>query len=617
MKIINILLILCMSLISAGAENVSTSTGGPAIEIAAAVPPDIAFTIIVRDNSILLENLIENGVITREDLSGAFEDISGVEDPDGGSVFDIFSGETAIAVYDRRDFGSKDKSFDPGLLIVAEMPADKSDYRGFEDDLINYIKSQEEETETETWYSKTEIRIKDKKYRDTKYRQVKKKKKTESRYTDTDGVLRGYEDESETEFYFGYDDNRLIVSTQEKMFKKAVDTALSGDGLSGSIGYLSCLNRINPDSDLITYTPFGSFDILADALEQEYRGEGLFPFGDLLGDIEGMMTAASLGETGPTDEAVILLPDSGDNPFIRALGKCKELHAPGNVPSGYTAYFFYACESVNHTIVEVVPSLASSLEDSDASKREIREIIGTIAYFQELSPGLLSSAGDEIALVYRQLDKNGNGAEGTSIDRELPDRLRPENDEFVLAFNIADVEGFKRGVGYLDENTPENEITAREESGTTYYQFISDDVTEAVFAIRGSWGYGALRQDTLDYFIERLESESLGDDNRFRDGMDHLQTEHNALVYLDYTAAFEANMDNDRLSALIRPTMISIAYDGEAVEIEGYPYNFWTYLFSTSYALGSMDTLSAGDIDDYPDTMGGIETPNGDNPESK
>ncbi len=596
MKRIIIVLTAMASTASVLADDASTVTDGVALEIASAVPRDVAFTVIVKDNSALLENLIENGVVTRDDLTGAFKDLSGVKASGEDSVFDIFTGETAIAVYDRRDFGGKGKSFDPGLLIMAEMPDDKSSYDGFEDGLIEYIKGQAEETETETWYSKTEIKIKNKKYRDSKYKRIKKITETESRYTDTDGKTHKYKDESESVFYLGYNETFLILSTEEKMYKKAADTARSGGGLSGSLPYLNCLSRVNPDSDLITYTPAESFDILSDTVEREYRDKDDFPFGDLIGDIEGVMTAAALGETGPTDEAVILLPYSGDNPFIDALGKRKELQAPGNVPSGYTAYFFYACESINRTIVEVIPALASAFEGSDASKRDIREISETIASFQELSPGLLSSAGDEIAVIYRKKKIKVDRTEYIPKGRELPERIKGTIDEYVdeyiIAFNIADREDFKRGIGFLDENTPESEITMQEKSGTTYYQFNDDEGVEAVFAVHGDWGYGAQEQDSLDYFLERLDDGTLSGDDRFIDGMNHLRSEHNALVYLDYSAGLKDKMNKNKLAALIRPTMISIVYDGEAVEIEGYPYNFWTYFFSTGYAVGSMDMMS-------------------------
>lgn len=613
MKRIIIVLAAIASTASVLADDTSMVADGMALEIASAIPRDVAFVVIVKDNSVLMENLIENGVTTRDDLLWAFENICGVETSDDGSVFDIFTGEIAIAVYDRQDFGGKGKSFDPGLLIIAEMPDDRSSYEGFEDDLIEYIKGQAEETETGTWYSKTEIKIKDKKYRNSQYKRIEKKTKTESRYTDTDGKTHEYKDESESEYYLGYNETLLILSTEENMYKKTVDTSRSDGGLSNSLPYLSCLSRVNPNSDLITYTPAESFDILSDVVEREYRDKKDFPFGDLLGDIDGMMTSASLGGTGPTDEAVMLLPDSGDNPFIRALGQRKTLQAPGNVPGGYTAYFFYACESINQTIVEVIPALAATLESSDASEREISEITETIAYFQELSPGLLSSAGDEIAVIHRQKKIKFDRTEYLPKGKELPERLEGTIDgyvdEYIVAFDIADKDGFERGIGFLDENTPESKITVQEKPGTTYYQFLDDEGVDAVFALRGDWGYGAQEQDSLDYFIEQLESGTLRDDSRFIDGMSHLQSEHNALVYLDYSAKFKDKIDNNRLAALIRPTIVSIVYDGEAVEIEGYPYNFWTYIFSSSYALGSMAPFSAVDLEEYPDTMGEMEEP--------
>ncbi|MCP4231501.1 MAG: hypothetical protein GY771_15325 [bacterium] len=572
--------------------NLPHPTGGPAIEIVSAIPRDIAFVVVVRENSVFLKNLIENGIIAEEDVSGVFGDISGVEESSDLSPFDIFTGEVAVAMYDRRDYGEKGESFVPGLLAIAEMPSDISLYEDFEDDLVERIEGEEEAIETDSWSSKIRIKIKNRKYHGTKYKYIKKTTETESRYTDTDGNEHKYGDESENEFYLGYNESYFVLTTDERMYKKAVDTGRSGGGLSGDIDYLSCLSRVNPDSELITYAPADGFDILKDILERESRDRENVPFAELLDNVAGMMTSASLGDEGPTDEAVILFPRTDNNPFIRALGERKPLTAPAAVPAGYTAYFFYACDSINQTIVEVIPGLVSALEESDASDRRIDEITGTIAYFQELSPGLLSSAGDEIAVVYRQKETDVSYADDIPQDRELPERLKATVDEYIVVFNIADRNGFEQGMSYLDENTPDSDIKTAGSEGATFYTFITEGETEAVIVLRDGWGYGALRQETLDYYLDRLDDGTLSDDDRFIDGMGHLQPEHNALVYLDYSAAFEDRIDNDRLSGLIRPTMISIVYDGEAVEIEGYPYNFWTYFFSSSYALGSMDMMS-------------------------
>jgi hypothetical protein len=376
------------------------------------------------------------------------------------------------------------------------------------------------------------------------------------------------------------------------MYKKAVDTGRSAGGISGDIDYLSCLSRVNPDSGLITYTPADSFDILKEVLERESGDKNNAPFADLLGSIEGMMTASSIESEGPTDEAVVLFPNMANDPFIRSLGERKTLDAPANVAAGYPVYFFYACGSINEAVVEVIPGFAMALEEGDASDRNINEVTGTIAYFQELSPGLLSSLGDEIAVIYRQREAEESETLGILEGKELPERLKPNRDEYIIAFNVADPGGFDRGMSFLDENTPESDVKTAEKGGIIYYSFVTEGETEAVVALKDGWGYGAVEADSLKTFFDRMENGVLADDEDFTEGINRFHPELNALVYLDYSAGFNDKMDDERLSALLRPTMISAVYDGEAIEIDGYPYNFWTYLFSTSYALGSMEAFS-------------------------